>query len=81
MNKKELNELSKIELEKLGREKGVELDRRYSKKTLVNQIYDLFSKKTKKELERATDSVEIKTNNVHVSASEDIKAKMRNLNF
>lgn len=46
MNKKELSELSKIELEKLGREKGVELDRRYNKKTLINQIYDLFSKKT-----------------------------------
>ena len=81
MNKKELNELSKIELEKLAREKNVELDRRNSKKTLINQVYDLFSKKTKKELERATNSVEIKTNNVHVSASENIKAKMRNLNF
>ena len=46
MNKKELSELSKIELEKLGREKGVELDRRYNKKTLINQLYDLFTKKT-----------------------------------
>ena len=46
MNKKELNELSKIELEKLAREKNVELDRRNSKKTLINQVYDLFTKKT-----------------------------------
>ena len=46
MNKKELNELSKIELEKLAREQNVELDRRNSKKTLINQVYDLFSKKT-----------------------------------
>ena len=46
MNKKELNKLSKIELEKLAREKNIELDRKYSKKTLIDQIYDLFSKKT-----------------------------------
>ena len=44
MNKTELKKLSKIELEKLGRTKGVELDRRFNKKTLIEQIASLFTK-------------------------------------
>lgn len=44
MNKSELKKLSKIELEKLGRTKGVELDRRFNKKTLIEQIASLFTK-------------------------------------
>ena len=44
MNKKELNELSKIELEKLAREKNVELDRRFNKKTLIEQLTSFFTK-------------------------------------
>jgi len=44
MNKSELKKLSKIELEKLGRIKGVELDRRFNKKTLIEQLTSLFTK-------------------------------------
>tara|TARA_R110002074_G_scaffold282593_1_gene454193 strand:- start:925 stop:1173 length:249 start_codon:yes stop_codon:yes gene_type:complete len=44
MNKSELKKLSKIELEKLGRIKGVELDRRFNKKTLIEQLTGLFTK-------------------------------------
>jgi hypothetical protein len=47
MNKSELKKLSKIELEKLGRTKGVELDRRFNKKTLIEQLTSLFTKETK----------------------------------
>jgi len=46
MNKTELKKLSKIELEKLGRTKGVELDRRFNKKTLIEQIASLFTKES-----------------------------------
>lgn len=88
MTEKELKNMTKDELELLCREKGVELDRRLKKSKLVAKAVELFTsakaiiKKTpKKELERATGSVEIKTNNVHISASEDIKARMRNLNL
>ena len=42
MTKKELDQLSKDALEELGRTKGVELDKRYNKKKLVDQIADLF---------------------------------------
>ena len=44
MNKSELKKLSKIEFEKLGRTKGVELDRRFNKKTLIEQLTSLFTK-------------------------------------
>ena len=43
MNKSELKKLSKIELEELGRTKGIELDRRYNKNKLVNQIFEIFT--------------------------------------
>ena len=43
MTEADLKKLSKIELEKLGREKGVELDRRLTKSKLVAQIANLFS--------------------------------------
>ena len=35
---KDLNLMSKIELEKLGREHGIELDRRYKRETLAKQL-------------------------------------------
>ena len=43
MTEVDLKKLSKIELEKLGREKGVELDRRLTKSKLVTQIANLFT--------------------------------------
>lgn len=43
MNKSELKNLSKIELEELGRTKGIELDRRYNKNKLVDQILEVFA--------------------------------------
>jgi len=42
MDKTELKNLSKIELEELGITKGVKLDIRLTKSKLVNQIFDLF---------------------------------------
>lgn len=36
-----LEELSKAELEELGRERGVELDRRHSKRRLIKELEDL----------------------------------------
>ena len=47
MTKKELDQLSKDALEELGRTKGVELDKRYNKKKLVDQIADLFKAEKK----------------------------------
>ena len=46
MDESQLKKLSKIELEELGRTKGVELDRRSNKKTLINQISSLFKVKS-----------------------------------
>ncbi len=43
MDKSELKKLSKVELEELGRTKGIELDRRYNKNKLVNQIFEIFT--------------------------------------
>lgn len=37
--KKELSKLTKIQLEELGRQKGIELDRRLSKDKLVAQVH------------------------------------------
>jgi len=42
-NNKSLEEMNKIELEALGRTKGVELDRRESKSSLINQMKSLLS--------------------------------------
>ena len=42
-NNKSLEEMNKIELEALGRTKGVELDRRESKSSLINQMKSLIS--------------------------------------
>jgi hypothetical protein len=39
---KSLDEMTKVELEALGRTHGVELDRRKSKKSLLGQIKNLF---------------------------------------
>jgi hypothetical protein len=40
----ELEDMSKVELEELGRENGVELDRRKSKKSLVQAMKTVLSK-------------------------------------
>jgi hypothetical protein len=40
LGKSELNAMTKAELETLGREKGIELDKRKAKKTLVEQLYN-----------------------------------------
>tara|TARA_E500000318_G_C3524998_1_gene198036 strand:- start:649 stop:1005 length:357 start_codon:yes stop_codon:yes gene_type:complete len=42
MTEKDLKKLSKIELEQLGRDNGVELDRRLTKGKLVTQLINLF---------------------------------------
>ncbi len=42
--KTDLDTLSKIELEEFGRELGIELDRRFNKKKLVQQIEDELKK-------------------------------------
>ena len=47
MTKKELSQLSKDALEELGRTKGVELDKRYTKTKLVDEIFSLFKKEKK----------------------------------
>jgi len=47
MTKKELEQLSKDALEELGRTKGVELDKRYNKTKLVDQIAKLFKTEKK----------------------------------
>lgn len=39
---KDLNEMSKRELEDLGREHGIELDRREKKSTLVEKLNDVM---------------------------------------
>jgi len=39
---KSLDEMNKVELEALGRQHGVELDRRLKKETLLEQVKDLF---------------------------------------
>lgn len=46
MDNTQLKKLSKIELEELGRTKGIELDRRSNKKTLITQISSLLKKES-----------------------------------
>ena len=41
VEKPALGQLSKDELEKLGRKRGVELDKRHSKKALIKELEDL----------------------------------------
>tara|TARA_R110000824_G_scaffold31867_16_gene103444 strand:- start:2497 stop:2718 length:222 start_codon:yes stop_codon:yes gene_type:complete len=69
MNKSELKNLSKIELEKLGRTKGVELDRRFNKKTLIEQLTGLFAKESTTEA-----PVEVAPPVVRVSFGDRYKA-------
>ena len=38
--KEELAEMSKAELELMGRNKGIELDKRKTKKTLIDELYE-----------------------------------------
>ena len=40
LGKSELNKMTKAELEALGRERGIELDKRKSKAKLVEQVYN-----------------------------------------
>ncbi len=47
MTKDTLKQLSKDALEELGRTKGIELDKRYNKTKLVNQIAAVFKKEEK----------------------------------
>ena len=47
MTKDTLKQLSKDALEELGRTKGIELDKRYNKTKLVNEIAALFVKEEK----------------------------------
>ena len=39
LNQQFLMEMSKAELEKIGRQNGLELDKRLKKETLVDQVY------------------------------------------
>ena len=47
MTKDTLKQLSKDALEELGRTKGIELDKRFNKTKLVNQIAAVFVKEEK----------------------------------
>ena len=38
--KEELSEMTKSQLEQMGRDNGIELDKRKTKKSLVNELYD-----------------------------------------
>ena len=40
LSKSELNKMTKAQLETLGREKGIELDKRKTKAKLVEQVYN-----------------------------------------
>ena len=42
VNNKSLDEMTKVELEELGRQHGIELDRRKNKKVLVETMKDLL---------------------------------------
>ena len=42
LNKEELMKLNSKKLEKIGREHGVELDRRRTKESLVNTLYEVL---------------------------------------
>tara|TARA_R110001583_G_scaffold68910_1_gene195720 strand:- start:251 stop:421 length:171 start_codon:yes stop_codon:yes gene_type:complete len=42
LNKEELMKLDSKKLEKIGREHGVELDRRRTKESLVNTLYEVL---------------------------------------
>ena len=45
MTEKELKQLSKIDLELLGREEGIELDRRFNKSKLIKQLTEIYDAK------------------------------------
>ncbi len=57
MTNDDLNKLSKNALEELGRTKGIELDRRLTKKKLISQIADFFIT-SKKKVEKKEEVVE-----------------------
>jgi CDGSH-type Zn-finger protein len=45
MTEKELKQLSKVDLELLGREEGIELDRRFNKGKLIKQLLEIYDAK------------------------------------
>ena len=45
MTEKELKKLSKVDLELLGREEGIELDRRFNKGKLIKQLVEIYDAK------------------------------------
>ena len=61
MDDSQLKKLSKIELEELGRTKGVELDRRSNKKTLINQVSSLFKTKSSTTVKAASSPESVKS--------------------
>ena len=61
MDDAQLKKLSKIELEELGRTKGIELDRRSNKKTLINQVSSLFKAKSSTTSKAASSPKPVKT--------------------
>ena len=66
MSKTELNKLTKEQLEELGREHGVELDRRLTKAKLISQLLEVLedsedSSPEVVEVETTTPAVEIST--------------------
>jgi|TARA_B100000085_G_C18300245_1_gene413957 hypothetical protein len=72
MTNDDLNKLSKNALEELGRTKGIELDRRLTKKKLIAQIADFFvtsKKKVEKKEEVVEEIPQVDTNDIPPSYS------------
>ena len=67
----DLNTLTKVELEELGREHGVELDRRLSKKKLVEQLTDVISDAPVDSLDK--DELEIRARESGVELDKRLK--------
>lgn len=67
----DLNTLTKVELEELGREHGVELDRRLSKKKLVEQLTDVLSDAPVDSLDK--DELEIRARESGVELDKRLK--------
>lgn len=75
----DFKKLSKDELEALGLEYGVHLDRKLLKSKMVKQLKNFIDSSTKDELVKPVEPISVSRNSLKVS--EDIKIKMRNLNF
>ena len=74
MTKDTLKQLSKDALEELGRTKGIELDKRFNKTKLVNQIAAVFKKEEK---EVVYDKADTNKDGVVSAAEEAAAAEMR----